>query len=409
MTVTRAPKGLAARAQWTLALLQLISWGSFFYAFSVLALPMEIELGWSRPAIMMAMSLALIVAGLVAPAVGHAIDRGRGRRVMTFGSVFGAAMLLLWSQGSAKPVLYAAWTGLGIAQAMTLYDAGFATLARRLGGGAPRAIMRMTLLGGFAGTLFIPLTGWLVDTWGWRDALMTLAAINIIIVAPLHWIVLAGDSSEPANTVDDVAPAGAWIDALRQRAFWLLVVTFCTWSLAFGALTFHFLPMLAERGISDAAGIALLASVGPLQIAGRVGLMLYRGAVPARFLGRMLTVMLVAAILTLYAAGANIWLIAAGVALYGVANGMVTILRGIAVADYLGVEGFGRRSGMISAINGFALALAPYLAGLLWTGGGYGLVLAGLAAAAATGALAFWSLPAAGSAAERPETSASRN
>src|SRR3546814_14794928 len=108
--------------------------------------------------------------------------------------------------------------------------------------------------------------------------------------------------------------------------------------------------------------------------------------------------MLVAAVLILYAAGANIWLIAAGVALYGVANGMVTILRGIAVADYLGVAGFGRKSGMISAINGFALALAPYLAGLLWTGGGYGLVLAGLAAAAATGALAFWSLPAAGSA-----------
>src|SRR3546814_3595791 len=80
--------------------------------------------------------------------------------------------------------------------------------------------------------------------------------------------------------------------------------------------------------------------------------------------------MLVAAVLILYAAGANIWLIAAGVALYGVANGMVTILRGIAVADYISVAGFRRKSGMISAINGFALALAPYLAGLLWTGGG---------------------------------------
>src|SRR3546814_4864147 len=80
--------------------------------------------------------------------------------------------------------------------------------------------------------------------------------------------------------------------------------------------------------------------------------MLHRGAMLARLLGRALTVMLVAAVLILYAAGANIWLIAAGVALYGVANGMVTILRGIAVADYLGVAGFGRKSGMISAIMG---------------------------------------------------------
>src|SRR3546814_3729847 len=70
----------------------------------------------------------------------------------------------------------------------------------------------------------------------------------------------------------------------------------------------------AERGISDAMGIALLASVGPLQIAGRIGLMLYRGTMPARLLGRSLTAALVAAILLLYVAGANIWMIAAGVA-----------------------------------------------------------------------------------------------
>src|SRR3546814_3435958 len=92
---------------------------------------MEVELGWSRPATMMAMSLALVVAGLLAPTVGHAIDRGHGRRVMTCGSIRGAAMLLIWSASSAKPILYAAWTGLGAAQAMTFYDAGFAALTRR--------------------------------------------------------------------------------------------------------------------------------------------------------------------------------------------------------------------------------------------------------------------------------------
>src|SRR3546814_19494920 len=81
---------------------------------------------------------------------------------------------------------------------MTFYDAGFAALTRRLGGIAPRAIMRMTLLGGFAGTVFIPLTGWLADTCGWRRALMILAAINLLAAAPLHWLVLAGARVEPA-------------------------------------------------------------------------------------------------------------------------------------------------------------------------------------------------------------------
>lgn len=354
---------------------------------------MERELGWSRPAIMMAMSLALVVAGLLAPFVGHAIDRGHGRRVMATGSLLGAAMLGLWSIGSAKPVLYAAWIGLGAAQAMTFYDAGFASLTRRLGDGAPRAIMRMTLLGGFAGTVFIPLTGWLVDHMGWRDALLVLAGINLFVAAPLHWLVLAGDRVDEGVADTAHAQRGAWMGALRRRAFWMLVITFGTWSLAFGSLTFHLLPLFAERGLSDSTGIALLAAVGPLQIAGRIGLMLHRGAMPSRLLGRTLTAALVGAILLLLVAGANIWLIAAAILLYGIANGMVTILRGIAVADYLGVAGFGRKSGMIGAINGFALALAPYVAGLLWSGGGYRLMLTGLAVAGAAGALAFWSLP----------------
>src|SRR3546814_4402892 len=121
---------------------------------------------------------------------------------------------------------------------------------------------------------------------------MILAAINLLAAAPRHWLVLAGDRVEPVAE-GQATPRGASMGALRQRAFWMLVATFCTWSLAFGSLTFHLLPLLAERGVSDAVGIALLASVGPLQIAGRVGLMLHRGAMPARLLGRALPVLLV--------------------------------------------------------------------------------------------------------------------
>src|SRR3546814_13157108 len=106
---------------------------------------------------------------------------------------------------------------------------------------------------------------------------MFLATINILVAAPLHWAALAGDTADAKHASNPAALAAAWSAALRERAFWMLVVTFCTWSLAFGSLTFHLLPLLAERGISDAMGIALLASVGPLQIAGRIGLMLYRG------------------------------------------------------------------------------------------------------------------------------------
>src|SRR3546814_11683891 len=130
--------------------------------------------------------------------------------------------------------------------------------------------MRMTLLGGFAGTVFIPLTGWLADTCGWRGALMILAAINLLAAAPLHWLVLAGDRVEPVAE-GQATPRGASMGALRQRAFSMLVATCCNWSHAFGSLTLHLLPLLAQRGVSDALGLALLAHVGPLHNAGPVG------------------------------------------------------------------------------------------------------------------------------------------
>src|SRR3546814_17795955 len=78
----------------------------------------------------------------------------------------------------------------------------------------------------------------------WRDALMILAAINILVAAPLHWAALAGDTADAKHASNHAALSAAWSAALRERAFWMLVVTFCTWSLAFGSLTFHLLPLL---------------------------------------------------------------------------------------------------------------------------------------------------------------------
>jgi len=45
---------------WGLALAQLVSWGSFYYAFSLFVVPMERDLGWGRDALNGALSLGLI-------------------------------------------------------------------------------------------------------------------------------------------------------------------------------------------------------------------------------------------------------------------------------------------------------------------------------------------------------------
>ncbi|MCM3038008.1 hypothetical protein M3579_18890, partial [Bacillus pumilus] len=65
-------------ATWALALAQLVSWGSVYYSFSLLVVPMEQTMGWSRTSTNAALSLGLLVSGFVAYPVGKWIDHGLG-------------------------------------------------------------------------------------------------------------------------------------------------------------------------------------------------------------------------------------------------------------------------------------------------------------------------------------------
>jgi predicted MFS family arabinose efflux permease len=388
-----AGQALGAGGQWGLAGLQLLSWGSFYYAFAALAVPMETDLGWSRGEIMAAMSIGLVASALLSPAIGSLIDHGRGRVVMAAGSALGSLMLLLWSVSTDRWTFYGAWIGLGVAQAMTLYDAGFAVLTRRLGDATPPALMRMTLLGGFAGTVFIPAAALLSGEFGWRGALLVLAALNLLVSTPMHAWLLRGDRGASVAHHERTALHATALAMARVPAFWRLVVTFAAWSIAFGALTFHLMPLLAERGVAPQVTVLMFAAIGPLQIAGRFGLLLVPSAAAPHRLGRFLTAVLVAALLVLLLAGGNILLLALFVALYGIISGMMTILRGVAIAAFLGRAGFGAKSGLISTISGLALACAPFAAGALWDRGGYALVVTLLLGIATAGAAAFWSIP----------------
>ena len=88
---------------WALSVTQIISWGSLFYAISLLIAPIEHQFGWSRDAIVGAFSLSMVCSGLAAYPVGVMIDRYGGRFVMGGGSVMAAVMLALLSQTNSLP------------------------------------------------------------------------------------------------------------------------------------------------------------------------------------------------------------------------------------------------------------------------------------------------------------------
>ena len=78
---------------------------------------------------------------------------------------------------------------------MTLYEPAFAVAARRATGDPRSAITALTLWGGFASTVFVPLTQHLINGFRWRGALLALAALNVAICIPLHLAVVERGSS----------------------------------------------------------------------------------------------------------------------------------------------------------------------------------------------------------------------
>jgi len=205
-----APSAEYARLVWPLSLVQLISWGTFYYGFAIFLTPMETELGWARAELTGAVTLGLVVAGAFSLPAGRLIDRGHGRLVLTGGSLLGGAMLLAWSQVETVAAFYAIWFGLGLAMAATLYEPAFAVLIRALGDLAQRGIAAMTLVGGFASTVFIPLSHLLIEGLDWRQAMVVLGVLNIGLGGLIHLLVLRGPAIRAAVAALLWAAAGGY-------------------------------------------------------------------------------------------------------------------------------------------------------------------------------------------------------
>ncbi len=372
---------------------QLVSWGTIYYGFSLFVVPMEQALGWSRADLNGALSLGLLVGGFCAYPVGRLIDRQGGRLLMSLGSLFATLLFAAWSQVDQLWAFYLIWIGLGVANALTLYSPVFAVVTRLFPQNFRRRITIITLLGGLASTVFVPLIALFIAWLGWRDALLAMAACNLFLCLPVHALWLQDRAALPvaSDTVQSpVQSPGPIRRAFRHPAFWGLLVSFTAYSLLMPTLTFHFMPLLAERGLSQALAVGVVAVIGPSQVLGRIVLLGLPGMSAANS-GRLIVLLFPLALVPLMLDTGAAWLLFAFAVIYGLANGCMTIVRGTAVPDLLWREGYGAINGAIALPCSIAAALGPAAAALLWElGGNYHLVLwalLGLSLLAATG---FW-------------------
>jgi MFS family permease len=367
-----------------LSLAQLVSWGIVFYAFALFLEPMAQELGWSRPALTLAYSLGLGASALTAYPAGRLIDRGRGRLVMTAGSLISSALLVAWSRVESYPVFVLTWIGLGATMSAILYEPGFAVLTHRLGPLSRRGITAMTLVGGLASTVFFPLSHVLIQALGWRDALLALAAINLSVGGTIHLLAIpGGPRRSPANGPPAgfaaALPAASPTSArrvLRHPAFWGFVTVSVLHNALFTGFAIHLVPLLVERGLTLAGAVAAFTLVGPSQVGGRIAIALGERRLSMRAVGVLSCGLAVVAFALLPFVRPEPWLVVIFAVIYGTSNGIMTIVRAVLPAEIFGRADYGAIQGLMNAPTMIARASAPFAFGALWAvSGNYGPVI----------------------------------
>ncbi len=390
--MTRPPQHDQRLVLW-LSLAQLVTWGSVFYTFALIIEPIERDLGVSRAQSSLAFSLALLAEGLCAYPVGRWIDRGHERAVMAGGSLLVGLCLVAHSLVTSLAGFYAVWTLLGVAMAATLYTPVFAVVTRRFPDDYRRAIITMTFLGGLASTVFIPLTSWLIADLGWRHALWCLAALQLLLCMPIHSLLLQGAPGPIARVRAGAAPVSL-SRYLRSTPF-LLIGVFVVFMMAVTvALPAHMVSLLRENGLQETWVIAVPASIGLLQVFGRALLYLFEKHFDVHLANRLIPCLvplgLAALLLAPWATGRSngMGLLCLGVfvVLYGMGNGMMTIVKGTAIAQYVNRDYVASLNGALGLPLALGRAAAPLALGLLWSqeaGYRYGLwLLLGLSSAA---------------------------
>jgi MFS family permease len=376
-----------------LSLTETVSWGILYYSFSVFLVPIREEFGWSNAAVTGAYSLALFLSGIAAPFVGRWIDRHGPRALMTAASVLGTGLVLAWSRVGSLPAFYLIWAGIGLVMSATLYEPAFATVTAWFERDRARAILAVTILAGFASTIFLPLSAWLVERHGWREALVILAVVLGALTIPLHALVLRRrpedlgllpDGDDPATTTAsrDVTVVRSGVElraAVRDRSFRWLAIAFSLETFAAAAVALHLIPYLTERG--DGARFAATAAglIGAAQVLARI--------LATAFGGRVSMVALTGGVFALQALAVAVlmgWQSHAGVLtavlLLGAGRGVVTLMRAGLIAEFYGRAHYGAINGTLALFLTGARSLAPVGAGLAYAAlDGYPPVLWGMA------------------------------
>lgn len=387
MTTTspRAPSWLI----WSLGATQVIGYGTLYYSFGPLAAHLAADFGWPEAMLYGALACSLLLSGAIAPWAGRLADRHGAGRLMGLGSLAAGLALVLCALAPNGPSYVAALLAIEFASAFVLYPLAFAALAQIAGAAAQRQIVHLTLIAGFASTVFWPLTTALAQSLGWRGTYLVFAGLNLAICLPLH-LALARHvrQGQSSGAVRPVAK-GLVPQAQIRRVSWLMLAGFALTGILASSVLMHMVGLLTTLGIGT-AGAGVAALFGPAQVLSRVINMGWGSRLPQPWLAVIAaSLMPLGALVLVLTAPSPIGAMLFAL-LFGLGSGLFSIVGGTLPLTLFGTEGYGQRLGMVNAGRQLASALAPFLFSLLASllGTAPALLLAAGAGVLAVGAFA---------------------
>lgn len=358
----RAPAWLI----WGLGMTQVIGYGTLYYSFGPLAPALAASFGWPEAALFGALAASLLLSGAIAPWAGSLADRFGAGPMMGLGSLAAALALVLCALAPNGPAFVAALFAIELAAAFVLYPLAFAALAQIAGARAQRQIVHLTLIAGFASTLFWPLTTGLEATLGWRGTYLVFAGMNLALCVPLHFAMARHVRQNKARgALPPVAAGIARPDQARQL-LWLMLAGFALMGILNSSVLMHMVGLLDGLGIG-AAGVAVAAAFGPAQVLSRVINMGWGGGLPQPWLAVIAaSLMPLGALVLVLTAPSPLGAMAFAI-LFGLGSGLFSIVGGTLPLTLFGTQGYGKRLGVLNAVRQLSAALAPFVFSLLAT------------------------------------------
>lgn len=366
-----------------------VSYGVLYYAFTVLAPAISDDTGWSATAVTTAFSAGSLAGALAGISAGRVLQRHGPRPVMTGGSLLGVGAVTLVALAPSYPAFVVGWLLVGLASAGTFYPPAFAALTHWYGAGRVRAITTLTLVAGFASTIFAPLTAGLGEALGWRRTYLVLAVLLLAVTVPAH----AWALRRPWHHREPARPGPPDREILTSRPFLLLTASATLASLAMYASLVNLVPLLLDHGIGLQVAAWALGLSGAGQVAGRLAYpALDRRVRPNPRAAAIIVVMGATLAALAIVPGPALVLVVVAV-LGGAARGLFTLVGATLVSDHWGPHRYAALNGVFHAPIGIAAALAPaFGAGIATVTGSYAalfgilaliaLVAGGLAAVA---------------------------